>query len=59
MECPNCGHKLPHLAAVLARTSVGTQCPRCWTRLRNLEPPLVAIPKKKGQRPAEPKRRAA
>jgi DNA-directed RNA polymerase subunit RPC12/RpoP len=34
MNCPNCGRELPMLAAMLADTEKGTQCPKCWTRLR-------------------------
>lgn len=59
MECPACGRELPKLAAVMAQTDVGTQCPKCWTRLRRLAPPLLTVQKKKSQRPAVPKRRAA
>lgn len=36
MRCEQCGHELPHLAAVLAQTETGTQCPNCWTRLRRV-----------------------
>lgn len=38
MECPLCQRELPQLAALLAQTGTGTQCPSCWTRLRNLKP---------------------
>lgn len=62
MHCPVCQAKLPFLDALLAQTRVGTQCPKCWARLRGLTsvPPL-AFPRKKGaeQRRAELRRRAA
>lgn len=60
MQCPICGSKLPHLEEFLAQTHVGTQCPRCWARLRRLSPELTVIPAKKKLQPrAEPLRRAA
>jgi hypothetical protein len=35
MNCPICGHSLPPLLAVLAETSSGVQCPRCWMPVRS------------------------
>jgi len=62
MECPNCGIQLPHLAQMLAQTETGTNCPRCWARVRRLAPPpaqvkVLKVAKKAGQ--AAPLRRAA
>lgn len=45
MECPVCECQLPPLEALLAQTRVGTQCPKCWVRLKNLSEPPLAFPK--------------
>ena len=62
MDCPNCGIQLPHLAEVLAQTETGTNCPRCWARVRRLTPSpaqieFIKTPKKVHRTP--PLRRAA
>lgn len=36
MRCVQCGHELTHFMAILAQTMTGTQCPKCWTRLRRV-----------------------
>ena len=36
MSCKQCGHTLSHLTAVLAQTEIGTQCPKCWAKLRSV-----------------------
>jgi len=60
MNCPLCDAKLPPLEALLARTMVGTQCPRCWARLRELkESVLVFRRKKEMKRPVPSHARAA
>ena len=60
MQCPICGSKLPHLEEFLAETHVGTQCPRCWARLRRLSPKLTVLRAGKKLQPrAVPLRRAA
>jgi len=43
MDCPNCGIQLTHLAEVLAQTETGTNCPRCWARVRRLAPPPAQV----------------
>jgi len=50
---------LPPLEALLAQTNVGTQCPRCWARLRDLKGPVLVLPKKETERPAPVHARAA
>ena len=35
MNCPQCGHPLRPSSVVLAETPTGTQCERCWTRIRD------------------------
>jgi len=63
MDCPNCGIQLPHLAEVLAQTETGTNCPRCWARVRRLTPSPAPIEffkaPKKARRRTPPLRRAA
>lgn len=69
MNCPLCEHELTPLTALLAGTEVGTQCPACGTRLRNLsktlsgvegkQPPLAFEPRAKAEPAAQPRRRAA
>lgn len=59
MDCPKCGRELPRLAALLAQTEVGTQCPRCWTRLRRLVPAPSVLKEKPSERRASPLRCAA
>jgi hypothetical protein len=59
MECPVCKCQLPPLEALLAQTRLGTQCPKCWARLRNLSEPPLAFPQKEKERKAGPRRRAA
>lgn len=60
MNCPLCDAKLPPLEALLAQTTAGTQCPRCWARLRGLkESMLVLRRKKETKRPAPVHARAA
>ena len=34
MTCPVCGHALTPLLAILAETSSGVQCPKCWMPVR-------------------------
>jgi hypothetical protein len=58
MNCPNCGTELLPLAALLARTATGTQCPRCWTRLR-AERRSSVFARRRNSRQREPLRRAA
>ena len=51
MQCPLCGHRLPPLTAILAQVEEGTECPKCWTRLRRLaEPPPIRKGKEKKRR---------
>ena len=57
MQCPMCGHKLPPLTAVLAHTEKGTECPKCWTRLRRLTEPPLTQKKKERKRRAQRRRR--
>lgn len=60
MNCPLCERELAPLTALLAGTRVGTQCPVCKTRLRNLKPPpLVFEPRAQAEPPARLRRRAA
>jgi len=59
LNCPLCEAKLPPLEALLAQTNVGTQCPRCWARLRDLKGPVLVLPKKETERPAPVHARAA
>ncbi len=61
MDCPNCGVRLPHLTQVLAQSETGTNCPRCWARVRRLAPPppvRVFKAPKKVRRPAQLRRAA-
>jgi ribosome-binding protein aMBF1 (putative translation factor) len=58
MQCPLCGHKLPPLTAVLARVEEGTECPKCWTRLRRLAEPLLPRKRKEKKRRAQRRRRS-
>lgn len=59
MNCPLCEHELPPLTALLAETQVGTQCPACKTRLRNLKAPLQFAPRTEAESAAPLRRRAA
>jgi hypothetical protein len=60
MNCPLCEHELTPLSAFLAGTRVGTQCPACGTRLRNLAPPPLAFESRaQVERDAQPRRKAA
>lgn len=60
MNCPLCDAKLPPLEALLAQTTVGTQCPRCWVRLRELKESVLVLPRRKERkRPAPVHARAA
>lgn len=36
MNCPVCGHALTPVLEVLAESSTGTQCPKCWMPVRHL-----------------------
>lgn len=35
MNCPVCGHAFTPALAILAETSTGAQCPKCWMTVRN------------------------
>ena len=59
VNCPLCERELPALTALLAQTRVGTQCPGCWTRLRNLKQPPLAMPARQAARVERERRRAA
>lgn len=59
VNCPLCDRELPALTALLAQTKVGTQCPGCWTRLRNLKEPPLAMPAREEIRAERVRRRAA
>jgi len=69
MNCPLCEHELTPLTALLAGTEVGTQCPACGTRLRNLsktlsgaereQPPLAFESRAEAEPPVQARRRAA
>jgi len=59
MNCPLCEAKLSQLETLLAQTEAGTQCPRCWLRLRELPGPVLVLPKKEAERPASLPARAA
>jgi len=59
VNCPLCEHELTPLTALLAGTEVGTQCPACGTRLRNLMPPPLAFEQPAQAGPAAPARRRA
>jgi len=54
MTCPLCDTRLSFPEALLAQTRAGTQCPRCWTRLRSLKPPPLAFVRrrKEGRKPS-------
>ncbi|MGH9803656.1 MAG: hypothetical protein ACRD4D_00685 [Candidatus Acidiferrales bacterium] len=43
MNCSLCEHELTPLTAFLAGTRVGTQCPACGARLRNLSKTLSEV----------------
>jgi hypothetical protein len=59
MNCLVCEAKLPPLEALLAETQVGTQCPKCWTLLRELKQPVLRFPASKAAQKAAPRRRRA
>ena len=59
MDCPLCGRKLPPETAFLAQTQTGTECPNCWTRLRNLIPEKQSKVEKGSESPIQPLRRAS
>lgn len=59
MECPVCGAVLPPLDALLAQTRWGTQCPKCWSRLKNLSAPVTELRTKARAKSEPPRRKAA
>ncbi len=59
MGCPVCGHRLPSLIAQLAQTEMGTQCPKCGTRLRKLKLRPQTLKKETVKRRTKAPRRAA
>lgn len=59
MECPFCGYALPSFTIALAATDKGTQCPKCWSRLRRLTRSPLPFRKKTAKRQPRPVRRAA
>jgi bacterioferritin-associated ferredoxin len=60
MNCTVCDSKLSFLEGLLAQTGAGTQCPKCWSRLRSLKPPPVAMPlrRKEAAKPSRYRRAA-
>jgi hypothetical protein len=59
VNCPLCEHELAPLTAFLASTQVGTQCPACGTRLRNLKPPPLAFAARQESRAERERPKAA
>ena len=59
MQCPNCERELPLLAAALAQTEMGTQCPSCWPLLHGLRARALGVSRKMPERSVQLNRRAA